>query len=129
MSQNLISPELLESYISYTNGYLDTIQKLLDRLLSEKEESPQIRKDIFSTCHDIKGMGGSFNYPLMTEAGASICNYFRNLSSESRTDTDILEAHIKTMRVIIENKITGPGDKTSEQLIKRLNDLVQQSLS
>ncbi|MCK5042116.1 MAG: Hpt domain-containing protein [Sphingomonadales bacterium] len=129
MAENLISTELLDSYLTYTAESLTKLEKHLGNLQSQEAEDPQLRRDIFGICHDIKGMGGSFNYPLMTDAGTSICHYLRKLDETTPTENNLIEAHVKTMRVIIDNNITGSGGDTGKQLIDRLNELVEHSLA
>lgn len=129
MAENLISDELLDSYLTYTDDCLEKLEKLQNTLVSEEAEVPQLRNDFYAIFHDIKGMGGSFNYPLMTSAGTSICRYLRLLGEKSPLDSEIIEAHVKAMRAILNNNITGTGDDTGTQLINRLNELVDHSLA
>jgi hypothetical protein len=128
-AENLISSELLDSYLTYTNECLSKLDTLLNSLQSQENEGSQVRKDIYAICHDIKGMGGSFNYPLMTAAGSSICHYLRTLNDQNPTQTNLIEAHIKAMHVIITNNITGFGGDEGKQLITKLNELVESSLA
>jgi len=129
MAENLISPELLNSYISFTDECLTKLETQLISLNPNKPEDSKLRHEIFAVFHDIKGMGGSFNYPLMTSAGTSICRYLRLLDDNSPLDKNLIEAHVKTMRIIMENKIMGSGDTTGTELINRLNELVDHSLA
>jgi len=117
MSENLISTELLDSYLNYTSESLIKLEEHVNALQNQEIEDLKLRQDIFGICHDIKGMGSSFNYPLMTEAGTSICHYLRKLNEEDTTENTLVEAHVKTMRVIMDNNRTGSGGDNGKQLI------------
>jgi len=128
MAQIHISDELRQSYLDYTNDCLNKLDDFLLKARSDDADIAQLRKDIFAVAHDLKGMGGSFDFQLMTDAGSTLCVYFRSTEEHGGLDDNLLETHIKSMRTIIDNNITGDGGPMGEKLMSHLKSMVEQAI-
>ena len=80
---------------------------------------------IQSLAHNIKGQGGSFGYDLVTSVGASLCDYIRNGERKSVDEMNIVHAHIKILKMIADNDISGTGGDTGARIIAKLAALTQ----
>jgi len=79
---------------------------------------------IFEIAHDMKGQGGSFNYPLITIVANDLCRLLESLESAGAKETEVIRLHIDTMRVIITNGMESEGGQAGKQLLSGLAKVV-----
>ena len=96
--------------------------------LCRNPQDSKIIQDIFAVAHNIKGMGASFGFPLMTETGVSFCRYIRSLDGRP-IEADVIYAHIRSLEVILSNRIQGDGGDIGKELIDSLTTMVDRSLA
>lgn len=113
--------ELMVHYLSYTEKSVAEFHALAERL--EGDEDPAtLNEEMHAIAHNIKGMGSSFGFPLMTRVGSTLCSYLRALDN-SKAAAEIILAHLKAMDTILENRILGDGGAEGEALIARLDEI------
>lgn len=122
-----IDKELQDNYLQWTESALADMRTHHAKLCRDPE-SAAIIQDIFSIAHNIKGMGASFGFPLMTETGVSFCRYIRSLDGQV-IDPDVIDAHIRSLEVILSNRIQGDGGDIGKELIDSLTTMVDRSLA
>jgi hypothetical protein len=83
----------------------------------------EVLKEIHSVAHNIKGQGGSFGYDLVTSIGASLCDYLRSGERTSKRELDIVNAHIKLLRLVSDNDLSGNGGDTGARIVEKLKTL------
>lgn len=79
--------------------------------------------EVHSLAHNIKGQGGSFGYDLVTSIGASLCDYLRSGHRVSPKELDIVQAHIRLLKLVSDNDITGTGGEMGQRIIDKLQAL------
>ena len=79
-----------------------------------------VMSQLQSLAHNIKGQGGSFGYDLVTSVGASLCDYIRSGERRSVDELNIVHVHIKILKMIAENDISGTGGDTGARIIAKL---------
>ncbi|MEM8799226.1 MAG: Hpt domain-containing protein [Pseudomonadota bacterium] len=119
--------ELVQSYIDWTEQSLTELSSH-HQALSVNPSDTKLQHAIYSIAHNIKGMGSSFGFPLMTDAGASLCRYIKTLPPRP-ANTQVIEAHMKCFEAILTHRIRGTCHGKGEQLITRLRTLVDRSLA
>lgn len=112
--------DLLTYYLDWTGTALKDMNALIDRTEGLTAPQPQLVDDIHAIAHNIKGMGTSFNFPLMTKVGKSLCDYLRALTDQDIVSHAVLMAHSKIMTVVLDNQITGDGGDVGQQLLDKL---------
>jgi HPt (histidine-containing phosphotransfer) domain-containing protein len=116
--------ELLQQYIDWTKGAAAELRQLIDGF-EAAENKPEISSQIYDIAHNIKGMGGSFDFALMTQIGASFCNYLKTKNALPEGPTHrAMNAHIRAIEVVIENEISGTGGDKGQMLLDRLITIV-----
>lgn len=124
MSSSSVQSELMETYLSWTEQTLGEMRGLV-AAAQDKAEQAQLDA-IYDIAHNIKGMGASFGFPLMSRAGASLCVYLRRLEG-ALPDWVVVDAHVRSFEVIIGNRIEGDGGDMGAKLIDRLAKLVDRA--
>lgn len=117
--------DLVAYYLDWTNEAVSELAGLVGQI--DQTPNPELQQQIYEICHNIKGMGTSFGFPLMTEAGTSICCYLRRLNDEVM-DKPLLEAHLKSFQLVLAKRMVGDGGQIGAELINRLNQLVEHML-
>ncbi|MCJ9428230.1 hypothetical protein [Kordiimonas marina] len=116
--------ELVGQFLSWTEGALTELRELTDGMAEvESKSSPTVER-VYDLAHNIKGMGASFDYSLMTEAGASLCNYIKKLEDGATASRRVIDAHVRVFEVVIQNKIRGDGGPSGQALIDRLAAMI-----
>lgn len=118
--------ELITYYLDWTD---DAIQELTALVATvEQTSAADTAQKIYEITHNIKGMGTSFGFPLMTEAGRSLCFYLRQ-RGDGALDRAVLDAHLKSFKLILAKRMLGDGGQMGRDLIDRLNQLVEHMLA
>ena len=104
-----IPAHLVEQYRSWTRDALDRLA-LLDGGAPDHAEAAAI------IAHDIKGMGASFGFPLMTSLGQQLCQCLA--ADAARQDAATLPAYIAAMRQALDTPEMSLADQ--KRLLARL---------
>lgn len=122
--------KLKETYIHWTEAQLEKLHSHLKLLTQNNMDNPgSIIREIFELAHNIKGLGGSFGYYLMTDIADSLCEYLRNSEDFIHVEPDIISAHAKAMDVVIAEEIIGTGGAQGDQILIRLRKIVRNDTS
>lgn len=90
----------------------------------ESEGIDQAKLDeLHSIAHNIKGQGGSFGYTLVTDIGASFCDYLRGGPRMAPQELAVVSMHIRVLKNVSDNNIFGDGGETGARLIEKLRQL------
>ena len=114
-----------EDYCAVMKSEFKHLQELLVGLTTENGPSPNIAlKEIYTRCHDIRGLAATFGYPLVTAVGSSLCKLIDRLGERSLDHIDVITIHIETMAAIVNAKATDDGGKVGQQLTHDISHLV-----
>ncbi|MBL4802739.1 MAG: Hpt domain-containing protein [Emcibacter sp.] len=120
--------KLKDTYLHWTRTQLDKLRAHLQLLEQESAYKPDdLLTEIFDLSHNIKGLGGSFGYYLMTDIATSLCEYLRFKDNISDLQTDIITAHVKSMDVVLTEEIGGSGGEQGNQILEQLQKIIDQS--
>lgn len=84
--------------------------------------SPDETGRLFGVVHDIKGQGGSFGYPLISEIAGMLCGLLR-ADPVAEPRRDVCLAHLEALSLVAEHRIAGTGGAAGQALVTRLRDL------
>lgn len=76
--------------------------------------------DMFEIAHDMRGEGGSFGFPLVTQIGDILCKYLTALNSPDALEPPIVKLHIDALKAVINQRLRGEGDETAKQVVDGL---------
>ncbi|WP_417450346.1 Hpt domain-containing protein [Kordiimonas sp.] len=114
--------ELVDQFLSWTADAVKELRELTDSLDGSEGPESSAADRIYDLAHNVKGMGSSFNYDLMTTVGTSLCRYIKNGGDRLRPRA--IDAHVRILEVVLENKIRGDGGEKGQALEKRLNEII-----
>ena len=121
------SDELTKSYLEWTSNEINNFQNILESY-QEGFSADQYKNNLealYAISHNIKGMGGSFGYDLMSEVGTSLTQYCLSCEDNANNvNLKLLRAYADIMNIIIDNSISGHGGKAGQNMINTLKNLV-----
>jgi len=116
----------------FTDLALDEIGKL-DMLLKEaqanSDKRPDIVRNIFMVVHDLRGQGATFDYPLLTRIGSSLCTFTENLEGSSDKELQVISVHVDALKAVMTHKISGDGGPVGREIAKGLEIAVQKIMA
>ncbi len=85
-------------------------------------------KRLFALAHELRGEAGSYGYPLISRAADVLCKLLEKRTALAPTDVDIVEAHLRAFRTVLDRRIKGHGGPAGERLIDRLEAIVSNAI-
>jgi chemotaxis protein histidine kinase CheA len=119
-------PELIDQFVTWTGEAVDELKEISSSLSESETKSGEVANRIYDLTHNIKGMGASFNFPLMTNTGSLLCNYIKVLPEGQPVSRRVVEAHVKVFDVVLSNKIQGDGGAKGDALMHRLAKIIEE---
>jgi hypothetical protein len=107
---------------------LDELNQLADQLHQASLPDSTAVEKIYVKANALKAMGQTFGFPLLTEAGNSLCMLLRKLPREHALTVLTAQAvgvHIRTMNLIVAQDIRHDGGALGADLIAGLKTLVE----
>ncbi|SRR5690606_36841309 len=83
---------------------------------------------IYRLAHDMKGQGGTFGFPLLTELGESLCRLTAGREDAGDGEFALVRAHIDAARTIVIERIDGDGGEAGRKLLAELRHLMRAHL-
>lgn len=74
-----------------------------------------------TTALDLKGLGSTFGYPLLTRIAKSLHDYTKSRNTASELQMMIIKLHIDTLYLVLYRKISGEGGSVESELVDALN--------
>jgi len=118
--------ELVTQFVDWTSEAVVELRQIVDDFAEPGLRGSVEVSRLYDLVHNIKGMGGSFNFNLMTVIGTGLCAYLKAMDDAHSVSKRVLEAHIRAFEVVLENRITGTGGVQGETLKLRLQAIVQE---
>jgi hypothetical protein len=134
---NLITDDLLSrtdkniianmgaQYLDWVN---DDIQRL-EHALSEIEDGADLESEAaksFRVCiHELRGMGGTFEYDLVTSIGDQMYRIIHNCEAIDAGRVMALRVHLNAIKVVMAEKLTGDGGDRGREVFAGLQQVFQ----
>ena len=105
----------------FRGNFQGAIEAIDDLMAHPRYQDATWRGRFHRLSHDLKGLGGTFNYGLVTQVGASLCGLIKNdaLPSNRMLQRRIM-AHAAALSAILQFDLKGDGGNEGEQLLSTL---------
>ena len=112
--------DMADEYLEWVNVDISNLEASYTKAV----KGEAAKDEIYDNAHELKGQGGSFDYPLMTAVGNQLCKFIEGIKDElNPAQLQVVKVHIDTMKLIILERMSGDGGKAGDRLLKGL-DLV-----
>ena len=81
---------------------------------------------LFTVAHDLRGLGTTYEFPLVTRIAASLARLIETEEKRSGVPMALAEAHVHTIRAALNQNIRDDSDKVGQQLAEELETRVIQ---
>ena len=111
-----IVASLAEEYLEWLRADLEE----LDTVVSEARTSVHCVVQLRRKAHDIRGQGGSFGYPLLSRIADGMHKILVSQEGVLSEEGEMLVRELfETLRMIIDRRMKGDGDKETQDAIHR----------
>jgi hypothetical protein len=113
-------------YAKWADDDLGRMRASFEELKATDLDAPDSVKKMLRICWDMKGLGGTFGYPLVTTITHYLSNYLEHcLNSESaHVSAAVVSPHIDALYVVLSQKISGDGGAIGRELVSGLEKVV-----
>ncbi|MBV1901753.1 MAG: Hpt domain-containing protein [Kordiimonadaceae bacterium] len=118
--------ELLTEFLTWSQGALVQMRAIIDELTRDAVRGDDGVCELYDLAHNIKGMGASFGFDLMTDVGLSLCGYLKNIEPDELIANRVLSSHVRVFEVVLQNRIKGNGGEQGAALKNRLAAIIQE---
>ena len=83
---------------------------------------------LYGAAHDLKGMGGAYGYPLVTQLAASLCRLIETDAGKfaARRNPALVLAHVDALRAAVRDRIATAEHPIGRALVAALETEVEQ---
>jgi hypothetical protein len=91
--------------------------------------SPQNLEALYLRAHDLKGLGTTYGYPLITRIAASLCVLTDDAEKRTHAPIALVDAHIDAIRAAVRDDIKTDDHPIGQVLVQELETRVAQALA
>jgi len=120
---------LVGDYADWVQKYIKSMAASLAALDPDEANLKTNRKHIAKInriAHELRGQGGTFDYPLTTKLSKSL--YEATMDPGRKVSEDyrnLIEAHIDAIRTVFKNRVTGDGGEVGQALLRDIEVAVK----
>lgn len=86
-------------------------------------------EDVYLRGHDLKGLGSTYEYPLITRIAASLCRLLDVAGERTKAPLSLLDAHIDAIKGCVRDEIRDEAHPTGRILLAELERRVATHLA
>lgn len=99
------------------------LRKCLAALQSRPTEATRHRAQMFNSANEIRGLSGTFGYPLATLIADAFCKFLDPRPQLYARDVPLAVLHMQAILAIFRESVKGDGGATGEQIRELLTEL------
>ena len=96
--------------------------------IREHGYTPATAEALYFRAHDLKGLGATYQYPLVTRIAGSLCKMLDDPAKRMGAPMMILDAHIDAIRAVVRDGIQTDDHPTGRILAETLEAKVAEHL-
>lgn len=116
--------ELAEDYPDWANKQISELYELHRRCVDTPEQRRRLFESITEIAHDLRGQGGTFGYPLISNFATSLNSFSATRHDFRDSHVEIIKAHIDAMRAVIRDRIQADGGALGVALLSGLEQVI-----
>ena len=109
---------------------LEEIKKLEDvqALIKSEGLNPENSDQLFYRDHDLKGLGTTYGFPLISRIAGSLCKMLDEPEKRAQAPRMLVDAHLDAIRAIVRDQIKDEGHPVGKILSETLEARVKEHL-
>lgn len=118
--------KMSEDYPDWVSGLIVKLQEQHGRCVDTPDKRHEFFEEINHIAHDMKGQGGTFGYPLITDFADSLYGFTIKKPGEiSDNQIELVKSHVDSMRAVIRGRVSGDGGEIGAELSNSLEEAIQ----
>jgi hypothetical protein len=113
----------LQSLASNFSQWLDDEIRKLDasrQQIAEAGATPECMEHLYLRAHDLKGLGATYGYPLVTRIAGSLCRLIDNEDRRAAAPMGLIDAHIEAIKSAVRDELKSDEDPAGRALAEDL---------
>lgn len=120
---------LSDDFDGWLGENLEHLRAALSTLRAEGGDTEENRQSFYTAAHDLKGLGSTLGYPLVTRISGSLSRLVGGLNGSAIEHLPTIGSHVDALTAIVSQSIHGADDDLGAQLASELEDLVDKALT
>lgn len=83
---------------------------------------------LYFRAHDLKGLGATYQYPLVTRIAGSLCRMLDDADKRMQAPLAVVDAHIDAIKAVVRDQIQNDDHPTGRALAETLEARVAEHL-
>ena len=97
-------------------GKLDAAQAAI----RDQGYTPHTAEQLYFRAHDLKGLGTTYQYPLVTRLAGSLCKLMDDPAQRMQAPAMLIDAHVDAIRAVVRDQIQTDDHPTGRVLAETL---------
>lgn len=123
-SQTIIEADNTD-FVPMATQFLDQLEQALAAMPADPEDPREAMQPVIVEIMQIKANAAMFGYNLVGTLANIVLNFLENLETWDEDTHKIVDAHLRTLRHIINNQMSGDGGEYGTVLTTELRDACQ----
>jgi hypothetical protein len=109
----------------------DNFTQWLEEEINKLEQARQVvhEQGLYISAHDLKGLGTTYEFPIITRLAASLCRLIDEPERRSKAPLLIIDAHIDAIKAAVRANIRDDSHPVGKTLAEELESNVKQFLA
>ena len=83
-------------------------------------------ENLYLRAHDLKGLGATYEYPLVTRIAGSLCKLIDDAGKRAAAPLFLIDAHIDAIKAAVKGGIQSDAHPTGQALVSALEQRVRE---
>jgi hypothetical protein len=79
---------------------------------------------LYTRAHDLKGLGGTYEFPIVTRAAGSLCKVIDSPKARAAAPVSLVDSHINAIKALIRDGIKTDDHPVGQAMVMSLEDQV-----
>ncbi|HBU98509.1 MULTISPECIES: transcriptional regulator [Thalassospira] len=114
-----------ETFVRDVGKELMDCRKIVIGALGDKSRRPEAVAACGDLAYSVKALGGTFQYPLMTQIAKSMESFVADRTTANEKQLLVSQLHIDSLYVILASRVTGFGTTVEQATVAALTKLAE----
>jgi hypothetical protein len=119
---------------SLSGQFSEWLQDEINKLEAARAEvhaqgmNPQTSEVLYMRAHDLKGLGTTYEFPLVSRIAASLCKLIDDPATRAKAPLYLIDAHIDAIKAAVRDNIKDAEHPVGQVLVTELERKVREQL-
>ena len=120
---------LSEQFDNLMAGEIEKLGELHRKGVEDPARRIELVREIFEVAHDLRGQAGTFDYPLISRVGTSLCHFTDGMERCDERELEVIRIHINAMQAVLASSLRGDGGAVGQEIASGQEKAVNKILS